>query len=133
MSAERSPGALTRRDALKAGAIASAALAAPVGAAVLGARTITVFDSRLPESLAFARSSSGTQVDLASEHAMRFATLRSGSPQKARIEGLTRWSDFAPLRRELERQGWRIAAEARTGKRGQLFRWSMTHRNSSRG
>lgn len=124
---------LTRRDALKTGAIASAALAAPVGAMMLGTRTITVFDSRQPESLAFARSSSGMQVDLASEHAMRFATLRSGSPQKARIEGLTRWSDFAPLRRELERQGWRVASEERTGKAKQMFRWSMVHRSTLRG
>ena len=36
-----------------------------------------------------------------------------------------RAGDFAPLRRELERQGWRITAESRTGKAGTLFRWSM--------
>ncbi len=123
--------ALTRRDALKAGAIASAALAAPVGAAALGARTVMLFDSRLPESLAFARTGAGHAIDLADEHGLRFASLRGGLPQKARLEGLTRWSDFAPLRRELERQGWRLTAEARAGKRGQLFRWSMIHRNSS--
>ncbi|MFM2300315.1 MAG: hypothetical protein RLZZ84_51 [Pseudomonadota bacterium] len=125
--------ALTRRDALKAGAIASAALAAPVGAAALRRRTVVLFDSRLPESLAFANTASGVQIDLAGEHATRFATLRAGPPQGIRIEGLTRWSDFAPLRRELERQGWRITAESRTGKAGTLFRWSMAHRNSARG
>lgn len=124
---------VTRRDALKAGAIASAALAAPASVAALRRQTIVLFDSRLPESLAFARSSSGVQIDLAEERTSRFATLRAGSPLGARIEGLTRWSDFAPLRRELERQGWRITAESRTGKAGALFRWSMAHRNSSRG
>lgn len=124
--------ALTRRDALKSGAIASAALAAPAAAASLKPRAVTVFDSRLPESLAFARTCTGAGIDLASEHGARFANVRAGLPSARRIEGLTRWSDFAPLRRELERQGWRIVAEARTGKGGQLFRWTMVHRNSAR-
>lgn len=124
---------LTRREALKTAAVASAALAAPLGAAALRQRTVTVFDSRLPESLAFSKSSSGIRIDLAAEHVARFSALRAGSPQGGRIEGLTRWSDYAALRRELERQGWRIRAEDRAGRSGQLFRWTMTHRNSSRG
>jgi hypothetical protein len=125
-------GRLTRRDALKAGAVASAALAAPIGAAALRLRTVVLFDSRVPESLAFAKGTGGAQIDLAAEHADRFSTLRAGPSPRLRIEGLTRWSDFAPLRRELERQGWRVTAEARTGKAGALFRWSMAHRNSAR-
>lgn len=124
---------LTRRDALKAGAIASAALAAPIAAASLHTRRIVVFDSRIAESLAFARTADGRGIDLAGEHGARFASIRGGLPEAQQIDGLTRWSDFAALRREFERQGWRITAESRAGKASALFRWSMTHRNSSRG
>lgn len=117
---------LTRRDALKAGAIASAALAAPAAAASLRAPKIVVFDSRLAESLAFARTSGKAHgIDLAAEHTALFSAVRGGLPKTRRVEGLTRWSDWVALRSELETQGWRVTFEERLQPRGRLFRWTM--------
>ncbi|WP_374528522.1 hypothetical protein [Novosphingobium sp.] len=127
MNRDKNVSALTRRDALKVGAIASAAIAAPAAAATLCAPMIVVFDSRLAESLAFARTiGKGHEVDLAAEHAALFAAVRGGLPKTRTVEGMTRWSDWVALRGELETQGWRVTAEERLAPRGRLFRWSMT-------
>ena len=117
--------AVTRRGLLKAGAVASVAVAVPVGAAVLKGAALVVHDSRVPESRAFARTAGGQALDLAQEHGQRFATIRSGLPKGSRIEGLTRWSDYVALRRELYRQGFRVTAESRSGA---LMRWSLAAR-----
>jgi hypothetical protein len=118
--------AVTRRGVLRGGALASAALAVPVGAAALRQAGLVVYDSAIAESRAFARSAGAVRkLDLAAEHRARFATLRAGLPKGRSIEGLTRWSDWVALRSELETQGWRLAFEARSGRRGELFRWTM--------
>ena len=117
-------GGVTRRGLLKAGAVAGAAVAVPAGAMALKGAGLVIHDSRVPESLAFARSASGTTLDLAREHGQRFAAIRGGLPMRW-IEGLTRWSDYVALRRELARQGFRVTAEARSGS---LIRWSMAAR-----
>ncbi|WP_088311126.1 twin-arginine translocation signal domain-containing protein [Novosphingobium sp. B 225] len=114
--------AVTRRGLLKAGAVAGAAVAVPAGAMAFKTGALVVHDSREPHSLAFARMTGGTGIDLAVEHAQRFAGLRAGLPKGRGIEGLTRWSDYVALRRELFRQGFRVTAEARSGA---LIRWSM--------
>ncbi len=116
---------VTRRGMLKAGAVAGAAVAVPAGAMAFRAGATVVHDSRVPESLAFARSFGGGGIDLATEHGQRFAGLRAGLPKGRGIEGLTRWSDYVALRRELFRQGFRVTAEARSGA---LIRWSMAAR-----
>ena len=83
--------ALTRRTVLKGSALAGAAAAVPAGAAALRQAGLVVFDSRLPESLAFARTAGAVQtLDLAAEHDAHFATIRSGVPQGKSLEGLTR-------------------------------------------
>lgn len=117
---------MTRRGVLRGGAVASAAIAVPVGAAALRKAGLVVYDSGIAESRAFARGA-GTmrRLDLAEEHRARFATLRAGLPRGKTIEGLTRWSDWVALRSELESQGWRLAFEARSGKSVELFRWTM--------
>lgn len=117
--------AVTRRGLLKAGAVTGLAAAVPVGAAALRPAGLVVFDGRVPESLAFARSAGGRSIDLALEHGQRFATLRAGLPAGRGIEGLTRWSDYIALRREFYRQGLRVTAENRSGA---LIRWSMAPR-----
>lgn len=114
---------MTRRGLLKAGAVAGAAVAVPAGAMALRGGALVIHDSRVPESLAFARAAGGVGIDLAGEHARRFAALRTGLPKGRGIEGLTRWSDYVALRRELYRQGFRVTAENRSGA---LIRWSMT-------
>lgn len=115
---------VTRRGLLKAGAVAGAAVAVPAGAMALNGAATVVHDSRVPESRAFARMAGGAMLDLADQHGQRFAAIRAGLP-KGRIEGLTRWSDFVALRRELYRQGFRVTAERRSGV---LIRWSMAAR-----
>jgi hypothetical protein len=115
---------VNRRTVLKGAAVAGAAASAPLGTQLLGAGPLTIFDSRLPESLAFARSAAARRrVDLAEQHANRFAQLRGALPKGLRIEGLTRWSDLVALRRELGRQGYRLQSETQTA-RG-LYRWTM--------
>lgn len=117
---------VSRRGVLKGGAVASAALAIPAGAAALRRSGLVVYDSTLPESRAFAQSAGiARRLDLAAEHAGRFATLRGGLPAGKTIEGLTRWSDWVALRSELESQGWRLALEERTGRARNVWRWSM--------
>jgi hypothetical protein len=115
--------AVTRRGVLKGGALASAAVSLPAGAAMLRRVGIVVYDSEIAASRAFAKGAGVTsKLDLAEEHRERFATLRAGLPKGKTIEGLTRWSDWVALRSELETQGWRLAFEARSGV---LFRWTM--------
>jgi hypothetical protein len=117
---------VTRRGVLKGGALVTAAAAVPVGAAALRRAGLVVYDSEIAESRVFARTSGvARKLDLAAEHRARFATLRAGLPKGKRIEGLTRWSDWVALRSELESQGWRLAFEARSGPRSELFRWTM--------
>lgn len=117
---------VTRRGVLKGGALASAAIAVPVGAAALRRAGLVVYDSEIAESRAFARTAGAARkLDLAEEHRARFVTLRAGLPKGKRIEGLTRWSDWVALRSELESQGWRLGFEARSGLRSELFRWTM--------
>lgn len=114
---------VTRRGVLRGGALASAGLAVPVGAAALRRAGLVVYDSGIAESRAFARGAGiAPRLDLAAEHRVRFTTLRAGLPRGRAIEGLTTWSDWVALRSELESQGWRLAFEHRSGK---LFRWTM--------
>jgi hypothetical protein len=111
---------------LRGVAAVSAVASVPVGAATLRGAGLVVYDSEIAGSRAFARGAGfAPKLDLAEEHRARFATLRTGVPQAKLIEGLTRWSDWVALRSELESQGWRLAFEARSGKRGELFRWTM--------
>ena len=114
---------VTRRGVLRGGALASAAVAVPAGAAALRRVGLVVYDSGLAESRAFARGAGVVRrLDLAEEHRLRFATLRAGLQQGRSIEGLTTWSDWVAIRSELESQGWRLAFE---GRGGRLFRWTM--------
>jgi hypothetical protein len=118
--------AVSRRGVLKGAAIAGAATAVPLGAAAMGARRLVIYDSRLPASLAFARSMpSALRIDLAEPGDPRFAALRSGLPKGTVVEALTRRSDLIDLRHELSRQGLRLSQQR--AERG-LFRWSMRPR-----
>lgn len=121
-----------RRSVLK-GSAALAALGAPAAtASARPRRTVTVFDSRLPESTSFAAGRRGARLDVAEGDATLWADLRRGLPATARVEGLTGWSDWTALRSELEGQGFRLVHEGRlsgapSGRDG-LFRWAMKGR-----
>jgi hypothetical protein len=118
--------ALSRRSVLKGAAVAGVAAAAPLGARAIGAKRLVIFDSRLPASLAFARTTPALhRIDLADAHATRFTVLRQGLPQGLIVEGLTRRSDLIALQHELGRQGLRISRDVQAGS---LFRWTMQGR-----
>lgn len=120
---------LSRRSMLKGSALAGSVVAAPAFAASVGEAALVVFDSRVPESLAFAAAQHGPQqIDLAG--GLESAWRALGSPQ--RVTGLTRWSDWTALRGLLEEQGLRLGEEmlvaAPLSGRNHLFRWTMTAR-----
>ena len=118
--------AVSRRNVLKGAAVAGVATAVPLGAAAIGPRRLVVYDSRVPASLAFARTMSAAYtVDLAEAHTTRFAVLRQDLPKGLTVEGLTRRSDLIALRHELGRQGLRLSTETASGA---LFRWTMRRR-----
>lgn len=116
----------TRRGVLKGGALAGVAAAVPVAARAAEASAVMVYDSRLAESASFA---GGQGIDLARVSLREAHGLLAGA---ARVEGLTRWSDWTVLRGLLEEQGLRRTAEMRMGAplsgHDGLLRWSMTAR-----
>lgn len=112
-----------RRAVLKAGAVASVAgLAAPAAAFAIPA--LTVCDSRIAESRAFASSPA---LDLA----QGWDAVRA-HPGAARIEGLTGWSDYVALRGLFGARGLRVVREERVAAplsgRANLIRWRMVAR-----
>jgi len=123
--------ALDRRTVLKGAVVAGAAPL--IAGAAAPARTLLVFDSRLPESLAFARHLGAVhRLDLAGAHASQWADLRGELPAVTRIEGLTGWSDWVAVRGELEARGLRLTAEDRVSAplsgKAHLLRWTMQAR-----
>jgi len=126
--------AVDRRTLLKGAALAGAAGALPLAAgAATPARTLLVFDSRLPESRDFAQAHAAAhRLDLAGAHDSQWADLRGGLPAVTRVDGLTGWSDWIAVRGELEARGLRLSAEDRVAAplsgKAHLLRWSMKAR-----
>lgn len=118
---------LSRRTMLKGAATIGAFGAAPAALAGNG-RSLTIYDSRIAESRAFAKGRH-PRLDVAALHETRWAELRGklGTPQ--RIAGLTGWSDWIVARGLLEERGFRLRSEnpvaARLSGRAHLFRWEM--------
>lgn len=112
---------LSRRSLIKVGAVASLAASGTARAMAGAAPALVIYDSRLPESRAFAALIPAPRIDVAQEDARFWASLRAAAP-KGRIAGLTRWSDLVVVRGYLEEQGRRLRHETR---QGMLFRWDM--------
>lgn len=116
----------TRRAVLKGGMLAGVAASAPLAAQAAEASAVVVHDSRLAESVSFA---GGRGIDLARVSLREAQAMLAGA---ARVEGLTRWSDWTVLRGLLEEQGLRRTAEDRLGAplsgHDGLLRWSMAAR-----
>lgn len=123
---------LTRRNALKTSAVLGAAAAVPLAASRAGAVSLVVHDSRLSASRAFlAAQGQGRRLDIAGEEDRFWASVRSGLPHLALVEGLTRWSDWVQLRGALEERGLRLVSETRLDRRSgadNLYRWTMRRR-----
>lgn len=120
---------VSRRALIKGGALATSAIAIPAMAAELKALPLVIFDSRIPESVAFSLMQPGMRtLDLAQGTEATWRAL--GRP--TRVTGLTRWSDWTALRGALEEHGLRadkeIRAAAPLSGRDHLFRWSMVSR-----
>lgn len=120
---------VSRRSMLKGSALAGAVAATPAMAAMARPVPLVVFDSRIPESAAFA---AGLARD-------RTVDLARGSVEAARaikfpqvVTGLTRWSDWTALRGVMEAQGLRLSEEIRAAAPlsgcTHLFLWTMTAR-----
>lgn len=115
-----------RRGVLKGGALAGVAAAVPLAARAADADALVVYDGRLAESASFA---GGQGIDLAQVSLREAHGLLAGA---ARVEGLTRWSDWTVLRGLLEEQGLRRSAETHVGAplsgHDGLLRWTMAAR-----
>lgn len=126
---------LRRRDLIK-GAAGLGALALPLGArAMARGPGLIVYDSRIAESRAFARTAGrASRLDVTQGHQSRWTQLRAQKIMARRIEGLTTWSDWAALRGELERQGLRLVHEALVSapvsRHASLVRWTMAGRET---
>jgi hypothetical protein len=101
----------TKRDVLiGAGGLL---LALPAATIALQAE-LAIYDSRIPESAAFAAEAKAAVArlfDIADEEARRWRNIRSGL--RAPLIGLTRWSDWTILRGALEAQRLRVRREIR--------------------
>ncbi|MEO7248539.1 MAG: hypothetical protein ABIW31_08810 [Novosphingobium sp.] len=131
---------LRRRDVIK-GAAGLGALALPLRLqAMARSADLIVYDRRIAESRAFARTAGPvSRLEVTEAHRARWAQLRAPLGRGRRIEGLTVWSDWSGLRGELERQGLRLVHEALVSApasgHASLVRWTMAGREmlSARG
>lgn len=114
---------INRRNLIKAGAVTAVATVATTKAVATDQPALVVYDSRLPESVAFAAALDGAKIDVAHEDRTFWSTLRAGAP-KGRVVGLTRWSDLVVVRGELEAQGKRLQAERQRDSHAP-FLWEM--------
>jgi hypothetical protein len=112
---------INRRNLLKSSAVIGSLATAPLAARAINAPALTLFDSRLPASRAFAGFVGGLKIDIADEDSRMWRTLRNAR-KNGRVEGLTSWSDWVLVRGLLEERGLRVKQEKPTGK---LFRWTM--------
>ncbi|MEY4501343.1 MAG: hypothetical protein RIS52_1233 [Pseudomonadota bacterium] len=112
---------VTRRAALKSGAVAFA-MAASAKGLTAGAPALLVYDSRLAPSRAFARKAADKKIDIAHQDADFWRALRAAPA--GQVVGLTLWSDWVIVRGFLEEQRKRVRHEAQIGAHA-LFEWSM--------
>jgi hypothetical protein len=118
---------VSRRAIMKSTVLAGAATALPAMSAERP-QTLTVFDSRIPESIAFAKDAN-LKIDVADLDATRWASLRAALPNATRVRGLTGWSDWIVARGLLEERGLRLKREtavtAPLSGKVHLFKWDM--------
>ena len=112
---------LTRRTFVVSGGAAVSLMGTGAWAAAQSGPALVIYDSRLPRSVAFARSIAAERLDIAGEGARRWNTLRKALPP-GRIIGLTRWSDYVLVRGFAEEQRKRLTREERLG---DLLVWEM--------
>jgi hypothetical protein len=118
---------VSRRALLKGSVAAGAAGALPAFASSRK-QPLTLFDSRIPESRAFARRAKA-KLDIAQFDATHWAALRGEVPSATSVKGLTGWSDWVIIRGLLEERGLRMRSEnnmaAPLSGSAHLFVWEM--------
>ena len=116
-----------RRTVLKGSAML--AVAPVVGGMTERPSRLIVFDSLVPESVAFSSGKVGRRCDLVQAHATRWSAIREDRHGLKQVDGLTGWSDWIGLRGELESKGFRLEREERVAAplsgKAHLFRWTM--------
>ncbi len=112
---------LSRRSMIKSGVLATAIAATGSRALAAPQPALIIYDSRLPQSSAFAKTWRTRTIDVAHEDAHFWRALRTAAPDGA-IFGVTSWSDWVIVRGLLEEKGMRVKEEAASGT---LFRWTM--------
>jgi hypothetical protein len=122
---------VSRRTMLKSVGVAGAASTLPAHA-FAAVPALAVYDSRLPEGLAFgatAKSRGIRVVDIACGDKMLLQIARQPLLASDVVIGLTGWSDWVILRGLLEEQGKRMKQEKRIVHRGMRsatpFEWTM--------
>jgi hypothetical protein len=124
---------LTRRSALTAMAVAGSASAIGMGQwAFATAPDLAIFDSRIPESQAFAKQMQrrGARLfDVADQDQSLWREARDGFGLTSRssVAGMTRWSDWVAVSSLLAERGYRTKSHEKlraTSHRG-LFAWAM--------
>ncbi len=115
---------LSRRRLLQGAGAAGLIAARP---ALAAAPAMLVYDSRIPESAAFAAASPNPlRHDLAQG---RLDPRRIGAI--TRVEGLTRRSDYVALSLALRLNGMRSEDDRGMAARNHLFRWSLARQTSA--
>jgi hypothetical protein len=122
---------VSRRSVLKAGAAATATISLPAFAAS-NTDTLILFDSRVPESRAFAKQIGNAMVamiDIVEVEKTQWSALRMDFAGKHHVIGLTGWTDWVIARGFLEERGLRLTSEtsvpAPVSGKAHLFRWTM--------
>lgn len=124
---------LTRRSAIAAMAVAGSVSAIGVGQRAFATTPdLAIFDSRIPESRAFARQmrERGARLfDLAHQDGSLWTAAREGFGLSARssVAGMTRWSDWVAVSALLAERGHRTVSheKLRSASHTGLFSWVM--------
>jgi hypothetical protein len=123
---------VSRRTILKGAGVLGAATALPKVAHAQTAK-LGAYDSRLPESRAFAVAAKRrgvTMIDIAKGDKAIWHIARQDLASPGPIIGMTGWSDWVVLRGLLEEQGKRLRSESRIAHQGTRmatpFEWAMS-------
>lgn len=110
---------LNRRALIKGAAACSGAVGLAPLARAMPSVDIALHDSRFGMPLALAATRT---IDLVDERRTHWATIRAGLGRARSVTGITTWSDYVLIAHELERRGFRRAAE---GQVGRLWRFTL--------
>ncbi|KUR79169.1 hypothetical protein [Novosphingobium sp. Fuku2-ISO-50] len=110
---------LNRRALIKGGAACAGAFGAAPLARAIQSVDVALHDSRFGVPIALAATRS---IDLVDERRAHWATIRTGLGRARSVTGITTWSDYVLIAHELERRGFRRAAERRVGR---LWRFTL--------